>query len=483
MKRGLKPIVNKMNELFITERKKYIIQNKDGSYNWLAVDKGNKFLHDYMIESHLKRQKTYGIFSGAVLTKFITFDVDILSHEIVYAIYNELYEIGINSNFIYTSWSGSKGYHIDIYFSEPIAISYINKLYNYVTHKLQTNFPDMDIQKIIELRPSPTKGVKLPLGINRKNKNSNSNVCWFVDINNSFKPIKEIEYILEIEQIEKVTITEIINKLPIIDPLQNTKTFQTKENVKQSHSETEYTYSNYTVQSLEKLDKQGLTRKGTRNESLCKLAIYYKALGATKSQCRNKLIHWMNKQDTRYYKTPLEVCYEEIERIVHGVYSKNIPLKYGKTEIEIYRNELLSLHYFGKLARNTLYFMFIHSKRYGDENGEFFMTYNQLMEAGNYSKTTAINHVKILEEAGAVQVTRSPTYFENSEPWNLPNKYKLNLDIGLIDNEQNTSVIKSVRTLREYSRVGEAAMLELFPNFEWFRIDKIIVTLLAQNNK
>lgn len=343
--------------------------------------------------------------------------------------------------------------------------------------------PYKDLQRVIELRPSPIKGVKLPLGINQKNKNPKSNVCWFVDINKSLKPIKEIEYILEIEQIDKVTFTEIINKLPIIAPLQNTTNpFQNNKVIKQPHSEIEYTYSNHTVHSLEALDKKGLTRKGTRNESLCKLAIYYKALGATKIQCKNKLIQWMNKQDTQFYKTPLDVCYKEIERIVHGVYSKNIPLKYGKTEIEISRNELLSLHYYGKLARNTLYFLFIHSKRYGDKNGEFFMTYNQLMEAGNYSKTTAINHVKILEEAGAVQVTRSPTYFENNEPWNLPNKYKLNLDIGLIDNEKNISIIKSVRTLKEYNSVGEDAMLKLFPNFEWFRIDNIIITFLAQNN-
>lgn len=80
--------------------------------------------------------------------------------------------------------------------------------------------PYKDLQRVIELRPSPIKGVKLPLGINQKNKNPKSNVCWFVDINKSLKPIKEIEYILEIEQIDKVTFTEIINKLPIIAPLQ-----------------------------------------------------------------------------------------------------------------------------------------------------------------------------------------------------------------------------------------------------------------------
>jgi len=294
----------------------------------------------------------------------------------------------------------------------------------------------------------------------------------------------DIYNILEIEQIDGNTITGIIDKLPLTQLIQkSTKTVHNSKNVPQSDANLEINHKNNTIHSLELLDKNGLTKKGTRNASLCKLAIYYKALGATKDQCRNKLILWMNKQDVQYYETPLETCYEEIERIIYGVYSKNIPLKVGKTKIEISRNELLTLHHYGKAARNTLHFLFIHSKRYGDENGEFFMTYSQLMEAGDYSKTTAINHVKKLEEVGAVEVTRSPLYLDNNKPRNLPNKYKLNLNIGLIDDERNKTVMKSVKSPSEYNRIGEDAMLELFPNFEWFRMDEILENLIINKEK
>lgn len=479
---NLKPITDKMKDLFIMERKKYIIQNEDGSYNWLAVSKDNKVknFNDYMLELHLRGRRTYGIFSGAVFSKFISFDIDTPNHGVVHSIYNELNKIGIDSKFIYTSWSGSKGYHTDIYFSKPILNSKVTKLYNYIIFKLSLQFADIDINKKVELRPSPTQGLKLPLGVNRKNKNSNSNICWYVSIHNSLKPIKNLEYILEIEQIDGNTITGIIDKLPLTQLIQkSTKTVHNSKNVQQSDANLEINHKNNTIHSLELLDKIGLTKKGTRNASLCKLAIYYKALGATKDQCRNKLILWMNKQDVQYYETPLETCYEEIERIIYGVYSKNIPLKVGKTKIEISRNELLTLHHYGKAARNTLHFLFIHSKRYGDENGEFFMTYSQLMEAGDYSKTTAINHVKKLEEVGAVEVTRSPLYLDNNKPRNLPNKYKLNLNIGLIDDERNKTVMKSVKSPSEYNRIGEDAMLELFPNFEWFRMDRLLKNLLT----
>src|SRR5690625_1611440 len=123
MKNELKPIVKRINDLFITERKKYIIQKEDGTYNWLSVSENNKVrkFHDYMIEAHLKQKRTYGIFAGSTLTKFVTFDVDIPSHELVHSIYNILNNNGIESEYIYTSWSGSKGYHVDIYFSKPIA--------------------------------------------------------------------------------------------------------------------------------------------------------------------------------------------------------------------------------------------------------------------------------------------------------------------------------------------------------------------------
>lgn len=66
--------------------------------------------------------------------------------------------------------------------------------------------------------------------------------------------------------------------------------------------------SNVTIESLELLDENGLTQPGTRNASFCKLVVFFKAQGASKENCKKKLITWMNAQDKRYYKTSLDIC-------------------------------------------------------------------------------------------------------------------------------------------------------------------------------
>lgn len=349
--------------------------------------------------------------------------------------------------------------------------------------RLKRKFPNLDIERILEFRPSPTQGVKLPLGVNLANKDPNSNVCWYVDIKDGLKPIRTLKYILNIEPIKRDDLITIINALP--EPVEETKDIIEEDSGEQSHlNDPDKLTSNVTLESLELLDKVGLTQPGTRNASLCKLAIYYKAQGSSKDHCKKKLISWMNAQDKRYYKTALDTCYKEIKRIVvDGVYKKNIHLKQGKTEIEISRNEILTLYYYNKFLRKTLDALFIHSKRYGDNNGEFFMTYEQLAKAAKVTPRTATTHIKSLEELKIIEVTRSPLYFDEEGPRNPPNKYRLNLNIELINDERNKSIKTTVRKPSEYGQIMTKVTANLFPNLEWARMDEILESVIINKDR
>jgi|SRR5699024_1961596 len=88
------------------------------------------------------------------------------------------------------------------------------------------------------------------------------------------------------------------------------------------------------------------------------------------------------------------------------------------------------------------------------------------MEAGGYSKTTAINHIKKLESQNAIEVTRSPLYFDTHEkPRNLPNKYKLNFNI--MEHEKDESVIKTIKSIGHYDVIAKDVISDLFTNLEW----------------
>ncbi|BCB40550.1 hypothetical protein BCJMU51_5468 [Bacillus cereus] len=482
MQNNLSSIVEKMNDLFITERKKYIIQKDDGSYAWLDIktqEKTKKF-HDEMLFSHLNKQYTYGIFCGSVITKFISFDVDIPSQELVRSIYQVLNEIGISSEFIHTSWSGSKGYHVDIYFSKVIEYSKMVKLFDYVTSAVFHMHPNIDKDKI-ECRPSPSQGLKLPLGINRKNKDSSSNICWYVDINNNFKPIQRLEYILDIKPIDAIQIQSIIKEISYFDTISKNKSITHK--VHPSKSYYKQTVSGETLNSLENLFKNGLRKKGTRHKSLLKLAIWLNTRNHSKESCEEVLRGWMENQNKEYYETPLKICYKEINRIIEGVYSKNIVLGRGKpkTKIAVSRNDLLTIHQYPKKFHKTINALLIHSKRYADENSQFYMTYEQISKAAPCSPRTAISHIKELEELKAISVTRSPILFNGETPYNLPNKYELNLN--LVECDTDISITIMVKELEEYSKTKTTLTLKAFPNREWMYLDSILKKALLKRTK
>ncbi|MHA6252765.1 hypothetical protein [Oceanobacillus sp. CAU 1775] len=106
--------------------------------------------------------------------------------------------------FIATSISGNKGYHIDIYFTKELEYRFIRKIYNATIIELE-NLTGSKIgidNNNVELRPSYNKELKLPLGINFINKNTDTNVCWYADIYNNFKPYKSFDFVLSINQID-----------------------------------------------------------------------------------------------------------------------------------------------------------------------------------------------------------------------------------------------------------------------------------------
>lgn len=474
----LNAVLNKINELFITVRYKYIKQNNDGNgYQTFNAyeNKSHKRLHDGFLVSHLMRENTYGIFCRKTHTKFLTFDVDVPdkaeAKRVVLALYESLNGLGIPTDKIFTSWSGTKGYHVDIYFSKEIPYKSMEKLYNAAV-KSTLNLLDGNINGQIEKRPSPTQGLKLPLSINFKNKNQHDNICWYVDIENDFKPIRSLDFILTIEPIDVEVLNDLINELPdeadlsqIIKPM--------KKEI--SPYLTNLDLSEESPNSLASLYKNGIRKPNSRNASLCKLAIYFNTLKISKQECEQILNEWMEKQDPKYYKTPLKTCFQEITRIVNLVYKKNIVLTEGKTEIIVSRSEMLTIYQYPKKLHYTINALLIHSKRFGGENGQFYMTYEQIATAARCSKNKAIDHIKELEQLDLIKVTRNTIA---GQPENRPNTYELNLN--WLEVEPEITVTLSVDKVDSYRDIRTTLIMKTFPNNEWWNINEILTNTKKQ---
>ncbi|KAB7668932.1 TOTE conflict system archaeo-eukaryotic primase domain-containing protein [Bacillus sp. B1-b2] len=454
---NMKQIVEAISDLFISVRYKYIMQLPDGDYTFYNKykKKSHKSLADWQIKLHLQHESTYGIFSYKENSKFISFDVDFpekdTAKQAVYALYEVLQNLRIPKELIYTSNSGNKGYHVDIYFSNPIDYKSMKKLYDVVIDKTQ-ELLGRNIKRKIELRPQHNKGMKLPLGINHKNKNKKTNICWYVDVYNNFMPIESYDYILAIKKLNSNLITDLLSNIEESDEEKNSKNNSAKRDKdKEDNKDTDndkekdktnedsnfhdIDLSNETFATCRKLYEEGMKQKGTRNASLCKLAVYRNSLGIEKNICEEELFEWMKRQDPVLYSTPLSTCRKEIKRIVKSAYNNNIRLSGGVKQVEISKSEMLSLYQYDKKLRAVIFSLMVHSKRFSAEDNNFYMSYEQLKKSTGLSPKSLMNHVAILEKNNVIKVTRSPTIFDGVAPRNYPNTYQVLLNKLSIPND------------------------------------------------
>lgn len=404
--------------------------HKDKRYSTFNVYKNKGKVHklnDFDIYQHLDGKKTVGIFAGKEFTKFLTFDVDVknkdLSRWTVYKLIDELQSLGIPRDFIFVSLSGSKGYHVDLYFDHPIKLKLANKLYALTLNK--ADLVNIDYGQV-EFRPNGLRqGVKLPLGINFKTGNK----CWYCD--ETLIPIKNETFILSVKQIDVDKIYTILDEQ---DDLYSTDTVAEVEetrNAIDAHVKPLAIYKqnvdpDETIDSIKKLLFEGLKVPGTRHNSLFKLAKYFHYQGMSQEECHNLLIEWMEQQDKTTYTTKWKDCVRDIELIVPYIYENDVQLTIQAKDLTVDYNEMLPiLKLKTKNEKILAYCLLIHSKRFANAKGIFYMSYAQMAEASGMDIRTTKRVTPKLNENGFLNIVqhnqkKKGTYFKK------PNKYQLN---------------------------------------------------------
>lgn len=455
MKNGvMNQVITKINDLYILSRYKYLLLNTEGKYITLNKKDNSKviLLNDSFIKSHLNGKLTYGVFAGISITKFICFDVDFVDLNIakwvVYKIYNALIEIGISEEYIYTSFSGNKGYHVEIFFDKPLSNTEAKRLFDIVMikEKLHT----IEGGKV-EYRPTDTQGVKIPLGKNFKSKRKNR--CWYVDYSKGLTPIRKKDYILNVKQFNVLDVENIISRE--MDMFYYSE--EEKKDISEIRKEIESVvkplkiyYENVgeieTLESINKIYNEGLNMQGTRHNSIFKLGKFFRYQGYTEEETVILIKDWMSEQDTRYYQTSWDKSMEDIEETTKYIFEKEISLTLKIDKLEITDSEIKQIVNLKNMNQMLLtYCMLLHSKRYSVKNGQFYMTYKQMSETSRLSEKTVRTLINKLEEKEVIEIVERNRRKigkdgKLKETKCKPNIYSMNLNIEV--GSENTYCIK-----------------------------------------
>ncbi|MGL4449799.1 MAG: hypothetical protein ACRCTZ_01240 [Sarcina sp.] len=391
---------------YITYRKKYLIQNKN---NYLTV---KSTINDYFIKNHIIGKATYGIFVDKI-SKFLTFDIDIKANNInksdvaktqkwvLYKVVDVLEQEGLGQ-YLNISFSGSKGYHIDLVFNNPIRTEILKNYGEYIIKKYDLdNVLDYSNKRIaeVELRGCNNAGVKLPLGLNQKTKK----YMGYLDDNyNIIKPNKdnfnnfelkvmdtEEFYILYSEVFEDIKELQFkkIQKNIIVKDKDNECTREKKE-LKYEKTELDYVVQN-----------EILKNKGSRNDLIYLVALWCNSNKITRDMALKKLYNIIDNTPKELYQdiTTKEFKYAECDRVIEKVYANNLVL-FDEKDVKINKKILLWIMENCKTLKQMNIFLchVYHCLKWGNSEGIYFLSQDRICEYSRTKKRDTV--IKLNEE-------------------------------------------------------------------------------------
>ncbi|QKS71955.1 hypothetical protein FLK61_35400 [Paenalkalicoccus suaedae] len=394
--------VRQLNDLYLMTRSKYLVQFPGGAYKTFSYKSAGRVpkLNDSMLRKHLAGDLTYGVFAGAYFTKFIAFDVDFTdadlarwaTHKLI-ATLNE--DFGVPFRDIHVSFSGGKGYHVELFFAKPVQLASVKAFYSSV----MTQVGDLAGGQI-EFRPNANQGVKLPLGVHQKTGKR----CWFV-ANDTLEPLvgeASHAYLLAIQPADPA----------LLDVESFALTQEQAADFETVATATDITVNEFSAEGALKkavaiIEAGQLLRSGTRHETTFSLAAFYHTQGFEREEAVSAIMTILNATPRAYFSEGSKPAYwlAEAERLTSYVWARNITIHDSAKEVTVSKAEILAVLRVGTFAQKKLaYAMLVTSKRYG---AVFYLTMNtaQKMIDSN-SRPTVVKAIKKLVDTGYIEYVR-----------------------------------------------------------------------------
>ena len=385
-------------------------------------------------------KNTIGVFSSKNESKFFVFDIDSYSSKqqaMTVAWYiKQFLKKYFKEEEIHISFSGFKGYHVTLFFQDPVPIETLIKFYAIVLHQIQAQqFVDI----VVEMRPDGlNKGIKLPMGINFRNFDDSNNYSYFCDSN--FKPIEnEVAYFMTIEKSSVDILNDILMRYENIctnDYSDDDASLDKRKKVK-SESNNEL-FINYPKGKLKEIMENGLDNIGTRHNYSFLIAMYLKKIGLKEDEAFKWLVDWNRKQiiNDKSKSSTFEVEKDVKAIIYKGVFSPdrnyNLFNKYNGIEIqEEDLDHLIRLNEHAKLTgkkviylQRILLALIIEGKKHSINGQQFEMSYVQITNfCGIKNRTSICNTITELEQLGCIDIVARNVKQSNTK--NKSNIYKI----------------------------------------------------------
>ncbi len=383
-------LVKRMEELYISFRQQFVMMKNGKMFVPYAHAETGELLPckltSKIMYGHMNEHFSVGVFAGIYAARFICFDVDDGDTNTVKAIIRALVCVGFPEENIYVSSSGGKGYHVEMFFDGLMYTSDLRKVYDYVCAKENLN------TKKVEFRPTAKQSIKLPLSRHAKT----GNVCWYLD-RNTLEPIKNKEYIMEIETISREDAMEIIRALPVLAP-KNSSSEESSSKVIQAKVLTKQ--ERIAVEDGQYPDIQ---EEGQKNFYIAQIVVYNRYRGLSKEENKAELISWLKRQNQDLIKTPFEESVKEIEYTLRWAYGKNFHMRSGGLDNSLTFSTEDILLWAAQQSRNerkAMFLMLFYAKKLGRAE----MSYKNISKClGSDRLMTAQETVGRIEKKGWIR--------------------------------------------------------------------------------
>ena len=393
-------VANTLLDLYVSYKGRYVISANGQTFVAKRRDEYLR-LDNKAICGHLNHGFAVGVYAGRFCSKFLCFDVDDGSKETVHSIISSIGYAGFDTSKVYVSFSGKKGYHVEMFFDKLMRTNVLMAFYDYICADA-----NLDKNKV-EFRPTYSQSIKLPLGVHA----STGNVCWYVN-QETLEPIEDTQYIFQIQKFNCEDSYKLIR-------------FAVGDDAFFGYQHMFYQEQNNDLCSCEddgeEFSYPNLTRRHMTHNTIIYIVKHERRKGVEEERLESQLNQWLDNQNPEYLTDPIPKIRKDIHDAVCWAYKRSIE-DLGIKELIFTVDEIkLLFERRPRVQRMFLFDIMVNQKKHGS----LTMSLERIAQDIGCSSLGVIKAGKTLAENGVIKIEHQKAVKMGDAYRHLPNIYRI----------------------------------------------------------